>query len=1141
MKRKSEQFTKGNIREIAIVNLVSNIVKYHLPIDDILQQITFAIPSAFKHHLDTCARITYNSKKYETRNFRNSAWRLARGFQTYTGTRGLIEVFYLNEYKNDYEGPFSITEGEILDKLIDIITRYINEQTAKNTNGNYDFKEEELISTDDDFASNYLHKFLNHSNNNRDIYHDLMPFKVKEILLISTLYDAFSIENEGRFFDDVIGEYQQLNLTSMPRITGVTKTDEVFNALKQKHYDLVIIMTGMNHTKSISISREIKKEFHYIPIFLLLNNNSEIEPIQKQQKAKYTYDRIFVWNGDSNIFFAMIKNVEDRINLDNDTSKALVRVILLVEDSPRFYSRFLPMLYKVVMDQTRRIIKDVHTDELYKVLRIRARPKIILATDYEQAIDVLENYKGFILSVITDMKYSVKGELSETAGYKLAKRIRNQNSDIPLVIQSSDPENKHYADLLNIKFIDKNADNLSVLFRNFITEHLGFGNFVFWLPNKTIVAEAKSLNDFVNKIRTIPDESLEFHATRNHFSLWLMARGEIEIAKIIRPANVKDFSTINDIRDYILKIIDGFRQEKAKGKVIPFDEYQWDDTTNIAILANGSLGGKGRGIAFIYLLVHSIGFHKFIDGINICAPRTFIIGTDEYDVFIEKNNLYDQAKALNDYDKIKELFSSNNLSIVLQERLFELVKNINKPLAVRSSGLFEDSLYQPFAGVFETYMLPNNHPNIVKRFEQLVTAIKMVYASVFSSLAKGYIESVHYKLDEEKMAVVIQEVVGQKSQDYYYPHISGVAQSFNFYPFAHMKPEDGYSLLALGLGTYVVQGEKCYRFSPNYPKLQLKSLKDQFKDSQVNFYAINLKNNSPRIEEGESAGLIKLDIHDAENHGTLKHIVSTYNPDNNTIKPGLSNIGPRVLNFANILKYNYIPLAKTIAKTLEVVKESMGSPVEIEFAVDLNKDSQGKACFHLLQIKPLLGNALDYEVKQEDLESKDIILFSEKGMGNGYVDDIYDLIFIDPKKFNKSKTKEMAAEIAEINQKLILENRKYVLIGPGRWGTRDEWIGIPVSWPQISNAKIIVETDLEGFPLEASAGSHFFHNVISMDIGYFSIHHNKDRNYINYDFLNKQKVIFEGNWFKHIRMDANLRIKMDGKKGFGLIMANGTS
>ncbi len=1123
------------IREITLINLLSSITKQKLPLEDTIQQIAFSIPQAFKYE-DACARIFYQKKHYTSKNFEVSPWRLVREFQTYEGNRGLIEVYYSRKHPDIFEGPFTKSESELMDKLVDIITRFLDEKMAKNGRVNIASKPSGRFNSQKGSTANYLHQFLNHSYRNRDIYHDLMPFKVKEILLVSTLYDAFSIENEGRIFDQVLGEYQQLNLTAMPRITGVTRISEAFKELKQRHFDLVIIMTGMNHKKSIFISREIKKMYRYIPVFLLLNNNSDIAPIQEQHSDEYIYDRIFVWNGDSNIFLAMIKNVEDRINLDNDTSKALVRVILLVEDSPKYYSRFLPVLYKVVLNQTRRIINDVQTDELYKLLRIRARPKIILATNYEQAIDILENYKGFILTVITDMSFNKKGKKEETAGLQLVKKLRLQNSDIPVVIQSSEADNEKYAEGLNIQFINKNADNLSGLFRNFLTEYLGFGDFVFRMPDRKVVGVAKSFKDFELLLASIPDESLQYHATHNHISLWLMARGEVEIAKIIRPSQVKDFGSIKEIRAYILDTISEYRQEKVRGKVIPFEDNIWSDYQNIVMLADGSMGGKGRGIAFIYLLVYNIGFYRFVEGITISTPRTFIIGTDEYDGFIIQNNLYKQAIKIKDYQEIKKLFSLVSLSATLENRLLDLVKNITKPLAVRSSGLFEDSLSQSFSGVFETYMLPNNHPDVRERWQQLIRAIKMVYASVFSNLAKGYIESVHYKLDEEKMAVIIQEVVGQQSQAYFYPPISGVAQSYNFYPFSHMKPEDGYALLALGLGTYVVEGEKCFRFSPKYPKLQLKSVKDQFKDSQTYFYAIDMANSNPNIESGENASLCKLDIDEAEKHHILNHLASTYNYENDTIQPGIMKPGPRILNFANILFHNYIPLAETINTSLKLVQEAMGTPVEIEFAVDINKDKNGNASFYLLQIKPLMGKMTDFTINIHNLFKEKVILFSEKGMGNGMIDTIEDIVYVVPERFNKSETMQMVNEIAEINKSLSKQNKSYVLIGPGRWGTRDEWIGIPVKWPDISNAKFIVETDLKGYPLEASAGSHFFNNVISMNVGYYSIHHGKGRNSIDYDFFKKQQIIKQGRWFNHIRVNNKMVIQMDGKKSIAAII-----
>jgi hypothetical protein len=808
----------------------------------------------------------------------------------------------------------------------------------------------------------------------------------------------------------------------------------------------------------------------------------------------------------------------------------LVRVILLVEDSPQYYSRYLPLLYSIVLEQTRRIIEDVSTDELYKVLRMRARPKILLASDFEEAKAILDKYKDFILSLITDVKYEKNGVVNEAAGFELTRYARLINKELPIIIQSHDSENSRMAYELKTTFIDKNSETLVQDFKSFITHYLGFGNFIYRNTDGVQIAIARSLKEFESYLKVIPDDSLIYHARKDHFSQWLMARGEIQVAKIINPAKVSDFNNTRDLREYLIQVIKQFRNEQNRGKIIPFEESALTDETNVVSLSSGSLGGKGRGLAFINTLIYNYDFEKILPHINIRTPKTSIIGTDEFEYFIERNKLQDRLIEGIDYDEVKIMFLDASLTDTLVKRLKILLKYITNPLAVRSSGLFEDSLMQPFAGIFETYLLPNNHPDINVRLNQLMDAIKLVYASVYSKIARGYIKAINYQIEEEKMAVIIQEVVGNRYENCFYPHISGVAQSYNYYPFAHMKPEEGFAVAALGLGKQVVEGEKAYRFSPKYPDTEINSPRDQFKNSQVSFYAVDLGKEFINLLEGEMAGLVKLDIDDAERHGTIRHLASVYDVDNNRIVPGLTHAGPRIINFSNILKYNYIPLAETIAATLDVVQEAMGAPVEIEFAVDLNRDKELKASFYLLQIKPLIGSMQDFSFNPEELDSEKVLMLSEKGMGNGLIDDITDVIYIDIAAFDKRNTVEMVSEIEGLNTVMQAENRKYMLIGPGRWGTRDRWIGIPVNWPQISSAKVIVETSLEGYPLDASSGSHFFHNVTSMNVGYFSIQQELSGSWIRWDMLDQQELVQRTKHFKHVRFHKPVIIKMDGKK-----------
>jgi hypothetical protein len=571
------------------------------------------------------------------------------------------------------------------------------------------------------------------------------------------------------------------------------------------------------------------------------------------------------------------------------------------------------------------------------------------------------------------------------------------------------------------------------------------------------------------------------------------------------------------------------RNEKEKGNIIPFDEGVEVSENNIFTLADGSLGGKGRGLAFINALIHNYEFNKHIPDIKIRTPVTFIVGTHEFETFIKKNKLLKRAIEEKDFSKVQKLFLDKRLSAETIKKLTLLLDILHKPIAVRSSGLYEDSLTQPFAGIFETYLLPNNHPDKTERLKQVCNAIKMVYASVYSNMAKGYVRAVNYKIEDEKMAVIIQEVVGNKFDGLYYPHISGVAQSYNFYPFAHMKPEEGFAIAAVGLGKYVVEGNRAYRFSPSYPGVEINSPKDQFKSSQVNFYAVDLNKKDLDLMEGEDAGLTLEDISVAEQQGTLKHCASVYNPDNDTIYPGLTKPGPRIVNFANILKYNYVPLAKTLSVLLELGKEAMGTAVEMEYAVDLNRDKEGKATFYILKIKPLISQGADCEADLDKIDPDDILLFTKKGMGNGLVENLKDVIYVVPEKFDKTKTEEMGAEAERFNENMVRLGKQYILMGPGRWGTRDRWIGIPVRWAQISNARVVVETSLHNFPLDASSGSHFFHNVTSMNVGYFTIQHDDSDSLLNYEMLEKQELVEQGKFFRHVRFKHPLKVKMDGR------------
>lgn len=1129
------------LKELSCINQIINILKENRSVEQTLKQIANKFPEFWQYPNYTNVKVHFDGQSFTNNHYRASPWKIKKSFTSILGKIGYVEVSYSKEFMDEHDGPFLESEINLLNIVTSKINGFLNSLEVKKKKNEANLysghiSRENQRKDKDSVTHKLLQRFINKNNNTRDIYHDLMPYKVKEILLVANLYDAYGIEREGRFSEYVLGEYSSMNLTSIPRITGVSSEEEAMEELQKRNYDLVIIMMGTHKENPSRLSKKIKDIYPFIPTFLLLHNNRDAAYFKGNFPK--SFDNVFVWNGESQIFFAMIKMVEDKVNLYNDTRKGMSRVILLVEDTPKYYSQYLPMLYNIVMEQTRRIIEDVSTDELYKVLRLRARPKIIHTNNYEEAVQIFNDYKDYMLCLISDVKFFRNGSLDEEAGVNLVKYVKSQIEDLPTIMQSSQKENMSVAYMLNASFIDKNSDSLLLDFKHFIIHYLGFGDFIFRDKNGNKIAVAKTLREFEKHLKNLPDESILYHASKNHFSLWLMARGEIQIARILNPGKVSDFKSSNAVRKYLVETLQRFRNEQKRGKIIPFHENNIGDSKNIVKLTDGTLGGKGRGLAFINSLIHNFDFRQIVEDINICNPVTYIIGTDEYESFLENNNLHSKLKLINDYQVIKNLFLESQLSKPLIEKLKLILSETHKPIAVRSSGLFEDSMMQPFAGIFDTFLLPNNHHSDDMRLKQVTDAIKLVYASVYSEMAKGYVEAVDYRIEEEKMAIIIQEVVGNQYEHYYYPHFSGVAQSYNFYPVAHMKPEEGFSNIAIGLGKYVVDGEKSYRFSPKYPDLENYSTKDLFKNSQTEFYAVNLKERELDLRTGDEEGLSKLGIDDAEKHGTLKHMASVYDHNNNRVVPGIHKPGPRIVNFANILKYDYIPLAQTLETILKLGEEAIGSPVEIEFAVDLNKDENYRSSLYLLQIKPLLGSYEEFNINMEEEDESKMILYTENGLGNGMIDSIEDIIYVDIEKFDKSDTVAMVNEIEELNSLMMQENKQYVLIGPGRWGTRDPWIGIPVNWPQICNAKIIVETSLANFPLDASSGSHFFHNVTSADVGYLSVNQETSNNHINWDILKKQKLIRESKYFKHIRFKKAVSIKMDGKKRIAIISIN---
>lgn len=972
----------------------------------------------------------------------------------------------------------------------------------------------------------------------REIFQDLMRFKVQDILLIATHYDAYCIEEEGAFFERIIGEFLQLNLYTAPRIRSVHTQEDAEVALAKGDYQLVIIMAGLDKKAPVALSEELKKQCPDIPIILLANNNSDLAYFKAEGMESQYIDRVFVWNGDLKIFLAITKYIEDKTNVRRDTRLGDVRVILLVEDSVRYYTRYLPMLYSIVMQQTQDIINEKDIDEEQKILQMRARPKVILCTNYNEAVEVVDQYSGNLLTVISDVTFEKDGIVTQDAGVQLLEYVKTY-ADIPCLLQSSDPKNEERAG--KHVFLHKNSDKLGYEVSQFMKHKLGFGPFVFKGTRSEALMKANTIEEFINGIATVKAESLSYHAQRNSFSTWLMARGQINLAKRLRPFNLEDFDGIENLREKMLDFFKDQSLQKLRGRIINYSPALDLNPRYITRLGHGSIGGKGRGLAFVCNFIENIDFKNIIPKLNITMPLTSVVGTEEYDFFMEENKLtYEELFVISELE-LKKRFTNSKFHPKLKGRLRSLLKKMNKPLAVRSSGLFEDSLLQPFSGIYATYVIPNNHEDIEVRLEQLCYAIKLVYASIYSQDSRNYFEAVDYKVEEEKMAVIIQELVGSESNGKFYAQISGVADSFNYYPFAYMEPEDGFAVLALGLGMYNAGGERSYRFCPKYPKLEIKDIPDQIKDSQNYFYALDMNNQDlSSLLEAEDGNIIKCSLADAEADGRLASCAQVFDFQNDRFGFDFTKKGARVLNFASIIKYNSLPLSQALVVLLQCFSDAMGAPVQMEFAVDMNPNpNNGLPSLQILQIKPMIQRNTEELVNIVEGKREDLLFQGEKGMGNGIIDHIQDVLVMDTTVFDRTVTEQMAVEVAAINKQLEQEGREYVLIGPGRWGTRDKFTGIPVTWAQIANAKVIIEMGLKDFPLEASLGSHFFHNVTSMNVGYFSVPYGCTYSQINFDVLSKgEEVPTPYQYFKLIRFKKPLTVMMDGRRRKSLIMIN---
>jgi hypothetical protein len=980
-----------------------------------------------------------------------------------------------------------------------------------------------------------LIKAYDASRTERNAFHDLMRYRVREVLLVASLYDAFVVEADGVITEQIYGEYFRLHLNTVPRITCAYSSESALEMFREGRFDLVVLIAGLDFEQPLALARSMKELLPGLPILLMATDNASLASLGPERPRLEAIDRIFVWNGYSKLFVGMLKLIEDLRNVDADTRTGLVRVVLLIEDSVRYYSRYLPLLFQVVQRQAQALIEAEKGVETQKLLRARSRPKVLLASNYEEAVSLFERYEPYIITVIADARFPRGGKLDPEAGFDFVRLAKSRIPSLPVMIQSSEDGLRERATALGAVFANKVSESIERELGSFLYESLGFGPFLFRLPEGTPVAEARDLGEFMDLLAEVPEECLVYHASHDHFSTWLAARGELRFAARLKPYKTADFVTPGAMRDFIIKVLREARREQSRGIIPDFDEIAWRDEDCMSRLGSGSVGGKGRGLVFIKGLVENANFPRYLQGLDVKVPRTAFVGIDEFELFLESNDLWSYAfyDAERSDAKLRERFLSTGLSASLEERLRRFARAVDRPLAVRSSGLFEDMLQMPFSGIYDTYIIPNSHPDLAVRARQLAQTVLLIYASLFTRRTRDYFEVAGYALEEERMGVVIQELVGTRRGRWYYPHVAGTAQSHNYYPVGDLKPEDGLCVSALGLGSYVVGGAPAHRFCPKYPKLDVVPPERLLGCSQRLFRALDMENPEPDILSGEEAALRDVDIAEAESDPGFRLLASTWDKGNDRLVPGLDARGPRIVDLANILKHEALPFAEAIDMVLDMGSRSMGTPVEIEYAMNLDEAS-GTPALYLLQLKPLIRSEGKAPVDVEGIGRGECFIYSDRSMGNGRDASVEDVVWVDPRSFDRSRTVEIAAEIEELDREMRALGRRYVLVGPGRWGTRDRWLGVPVVFTQISMARAIVEADLPELKVESSLGSHFFHNVTSMNIGYFTVPW-QGEGVIDWDWLYSFAPERLTPHCARTRLPEKLEILMDGRKGVAAI------
>jgi CheY-like chemotaxis protein len=971
-------------------------------------------------------------------------------------------------------------------------------------------------------------------------FYELMAVKIRDILLVASPYDAFILEEDGSLASRIINEYSGLNLSQPPRVTRTSSAYAALEHLNERKFDMVITMPHLDDMHAFSLGREIKKIKPELPVILLAHTIRSISSTM-QGKDMTGIDKIFIWSGNSDLLLALVKNAEDRLNVEYDTGRAKVRVLILTEDNPVYYSSFLPLIYKEVVKQTQAVL-EVGLNEEHRLVTMRARPKILHAETYEEALTFYDRFRPYLMGVIADTRIPKNRTLDEDAGYTFLSKIREEIPDLPLLLMSSEPSNRGKAKQIPAIFLDKNSPNLLAELHDFFMNHLGFGDFVFRMPDGREVARASNLRELEEKVALIPEECFWYHGTRNHFSRWLMARSEVALASTFREVTASDFDSTDEARQFIISSIHTLRRWRQRGVVAQFKASHFDpDVSDFVKIGQGSLGGKARGLAFMSAMLQEKP--KILEShpeVNIEIPRSLVICTDGFESFVAQNHLEDFAKEDFTDEQVTDGFLKAEMPSWITKELQVYLGYAKYPLSIRSSSLLEDAQFQPYAGLYKTYMIPNNDPDRAVRLSQLLTAIKLVYASTYYEGPKAFSRSLANQPQLESMAVVIQKLTGRAYGDFYYPAISGVAQSYNFYPVKPMKAEEGIAHIAIGLGKTVVEGERALRFSPSYPNMlpQFSTVDDILANAQRFFYALRIRECGPSLNFGEYCNLERRALDEAEADLPIKMLTSTYVPDEHRIRDTSSVRGHKVLTFAPILKYNQFPLPQILRDFLDLGRKGMGCPVEIEFSVNLNAGTEKKGEFNFLQIRPMVADdqRLEVEISLDDRE--EAFCRSSQALGNGKNNDIADIVYVKPRDFKPESTVEMAKEIDRLNGLLIKEKRPYLLVGPGRWGSADRWLGIPVQWKQISGVRAMVELRNLVIKADPSQGSHFFQNITSLGIHYLTVTEDSGSgDHFDWQWVEGLPAVAETVFLRHVRLEEPFLLKIDGRTCEGVMIA----